>query len=157
MKTLITYASKTGTTKKAAALLAEKLGADVFDLSGGVPDLAAYETVVVGGSIRMGTLHSSAKRFLNESLDALKAKRYALFVCGCSPPDDGFFQNAFGSDALTDAVAVASFGGEMDMEKQKGADKLIVKMIQKTEIGKNMRTGLDEAEIKKFATALSKK
>lgn len=157
MKTLIVYASKTGTTKKAAGLLAEKVGADLFDLSDGTPDPAAYDTVVVGGSIRVGALHKSAKSFLTDHLDALKAKRYALFVCCCSPPDDELFQNAFGDDALADAVVVASFGGEMDIEKQKGADKLIVKMIQKTEMGKNMRIGLDQAAIEKFAVALSAK
>jgi menaquinone-dependent protoporphyrinogen oxidase len=48
MKTLIAYATKTGTTEKCAKMLAEKLGsADLFNLSNGTPDLSKYDMVII--------------------------------------------------------------------------------------------------------------
>ena len=62
LKVLIAYASKTGSAEKAAKLLGEHF-ADVTlrDLTVGSPNPKDYDAVIVGGSIRMGTLHKDAR------------------------------------------------------------------------------------------------
>ncbi len=72
MKTLICYASKTGTTKKAAGLLAEYFeDVTVMDLEKEKVNLCDFDCVIIGGSIRMGQLHKAAKKFIIEKKDEL--------------------------------------------------------------------------------------
>ena len=66
MKTLIAYASKTGTAEKCARMLAERLpDATLCDLCKEKPDPGAYDQVIVGGGVRMGALHVDARQYLD--------------------------------------------------------------------------------------------
>lgn len=68
MKTLIVYATKNGTTKKAAEILAERLGgADVKNIACDTFSLADYDRVLVGSNIRMGTASGSTSFSLSWS------------------------------------------------------------------------------------------
>jgi len=104
MKTLIAYYSRTGTTRKVALALAERLGADVEELKdtkerGGpinyviagkdaamrklVPiepverDPAAYGLVVVGTPVWAGTMATAVRAYLTET--AAKLPQVAFF------------------------------------------------------------------------------
>lgn len=131
IKTLIAYASKTGTTEKCAKMLAEQLkNADIFDLKSGKPDISGYELVVVGGSIRAGMLHKAAKKYIKNNCELLKSKKVAFFVCS-SDTERGqdFLKANIPAELLEKAVCGDTFGGEMDLSKQTGLFKLIAKKV----------------------------
>ena len=82
MKTLIAYASKTGTAEKCARMLAERLpDAKLCDLCKEKPDPGAYDQVIVGGGVRMGTLHVDARQYLDGCKPILLQKRLGLYFC----------------------------------------------------------------------------
>lgn len=157
MKTIIAFASKTGTTEKCARRLAGILDdAKIVDLTKETPTITSYDLIVVGGSIRMGTLHKSAKEFIEANQDQLERKKIAFFIC------NGFLDQA--AEALEKnipsalrkkALAVASFGGELDVTKQKGMDKMMLKLASKSEAAKrNPKPRILEDRIKEFAAKL---
>ena len=82
MKTLILYASKTGTTQDCARSLAQKIpDSTLVDLCAQKPDPSGYDQVIVGGSIRMGALHVDARQYLEGAQSALMKKRLGVFIC----------------------------------------------------------------------------
>ena len=82
MKTLIAYASKTGTSEKCARMLAERIpDATLCDLCREKPDPNAYDQVIVGGGVRMGALHVDARQYLDGCKPILLQKRLGLFLC----------------------------------------------------------------------------
>lgn len=139
MKTLIAYAGNSGTTEKCAKLLAEKInGADVVNLAENTPDLKDYDTVVIGSNIHAGQIHKAVKKIIVSYGGILKQKRCAYFIC-CGFPDnqEQVFAANFPKDLLDSAVAKKCFGGELNIDKLHGFNKLIVKMVTKAAAGKN--------------------
>lgn len=134
MNILIGYAGKTGTTEKCAKLLAEKIrSAKVVDLNKEIPDLNDYDVVVLGGSIRMGMLHKKVKQFIQTNYTVLKQKKTAYFICNGFPEQvERMYQQNFSQDLIDSAICIDTFGGEINLAKQKGIDKLITKMVMKS-------------------------
>lgn len=134
MATLIIYAGKTGATAKCAQLLSRELpAAAVVNLERDEPILADYETVIIGGGIRLGTLHDQVKKYLVKHEKVLLTKRLGLFIChGLLEQKDEIISKNFPRALLNHAVCIDSFGGELDLAKQKGMNKLIVKMVSKS-------------------------
>lgn len=134
MKVLIAYASETGTTAECARRLAAKIdGAVALDLRRERVDIATYDAVIVGGSIRMGQLHTAAVDFIAKNKAAIVAKPYGLFICcGFINQADEFIEKNFSEDLRRGAVAVDAFGGELDISKLKGVAKLVAKAAIKT-------------------------
>lgn len=133
MKMLIIYASKTGTTEKCANLLKEKLeDADISNIKFLNNDINNYDLIVIGTPIRMGLIDKNIKKFLINNIDILKSKKTAYFVC-CSFKENylKYFEQNFPQELLNRALIYDTFGGELDLEKQKGFDKFIVKMVSK--------------------------
>jgi len=138
MKILIAYAGKTGTTEKCAKLLGEKLpGASVVNLNLETPEISGFDTVIVGGSIRMGQLHKQAKNFIEQNSRSLKTKKSAYFIC-CSGDASKLFIDNFPKELLDSAVAYEGFGGEMNIENFHGFDRFVAKIATKASAGKNM-------------------
>lgn len=134
MKTLVAYASGTGTAEKCAHLLAEKLpGADVCDLKKNVVDPSSYDAVIVGGSIRFGALASQARTYLEKCEPILAGKRLGLFICcGTDDNTDGVFARNVPEKLLEHAAARMSFGGELAVKRARGIEKLMLKMMLKS-------------------------
>lgn len=156
MKIALLFASKSGTTEKAATLLAEKLGdAECFDLGRKTPDLDPFDALIIGGPIRMGKLHKTVAGFIDDNRAAIRKKPYGLFIC-CGFTDQAVeeLENVFDEDLRAGAVAVASFGGELDISKQKGPDKMIAKMALKSFPDMQPPT-IDEDAITRFAEAFA--
>lgn len=135
MKTLIIYASKTGTTKKCAALLAANLGAENCDLCSvyeDMPDISDYGCVMIGSFIRMGVIDKKISSFISEKKEALLKMPMGIFLCGCL---EDKLQNAIiknlDEDILNHALCVEYFGGELHPESYKGIEKLFVRSITK--------------------------
>ena len=160
MKIGILYASKTGTTAKAAhrlaALLRERgLHAEAVDLSAQTPP-EALDAVALGGSIRMGRWHRRALRYAKTQEATLLQKPLALFACRCGKEDLRKTFAAQIGQALTDhAVFLDGVGGEMLLENQKGLDRFVVKMVQKNNNRDAIQaTGLLEDRLTACADAL---
>ena len=130
MKTLIAYASKTGTSEKCARMLAGRIpDATLCDLCKDKPDPSGYGQVIVGGSVRMGVLHVDARQYLDGCKPILMEKRLGLFLCaGFADKADALFENNVDPGLRAHAVLCACFGGEVDMGKLHGFEKLVTKM-----------------------------
>ena len=130
MKTLIAYASKTGASEKCARMLAKRIpDSTLCDLCREKPDPNAYEQVIVGGGVRMGALHVDARQYLDGCKPVLLKKRLGLFLCAGFVEKAGeIFANNVDPELRAHAVACECFGGEIDMGKLRGFDRLITKM-----------------------------
>ncbi|MBQ5328074.1 MAG: hypothetical protein J6J15_02700 [Oscillospiraceae bacterium] len=135
MKTLIIYSSKTGTTKRCAALLAANIGADscdLFEISEKIPDISDYECVVIGSYVRMGVIDKKISAFLQKHKEELFETKFGLFICSClaDKVSDSITKN-FSEEFMDHAAIIDSFGGELPADKIKGMDKIIVNSIIK--------------------------
>lgn len=113
MKTLIIYASKTGTTTVCAKLLSEKLtNSTLWDITSGDPDLSLYNLIIIGSVIRMGKINKSLNRFINSHLQELLLKKTAFFFSNYYPEK---FEKAvtknIPSPLRDTAVCITSLGG----------------------------------------------
>ncbi|MEG0156265.1 MAG: flavodoxin domain-containing protein [Anaerovoracaceae bacterium] len=157
MKTLIVYGSKTGTTEKCASILQDLLqDTEVFDLENGNPSLEAYDYIVIGGSVRMGKIHKAVLRFVENNLTVLLKKKVGLFLCNSNIEETrAVFERNYPERLLEHALITTSFGGELDMRKQKGKDKLIVKMVMKSaEMSRQFVSEIRMEAIEYFARTL---
>ena len=131
-KRMIVYATKTGTTRACARELQSYLpDAELYDLRDGIPYVTdAYDTVILGGSIRMGTLNRRAKIFIVRNKEELLSGsvHVGLFICnGVIDSADDLLEANIPAGLLRRADVVSTFGGDCDPEKQHGLDKLILK------------------------------
>ena len=136
MKILIAYSTKTGSTRNAAAMLADALrqkGADV-DLQ----DLSAVtappkaDAVIVGGSVRMNQWNKLSRRYAAANEQVLLQKPVAFFACRCGQDDTrALLAPQLGEALANAAVGIVSLGGEMDIQKQHGFDRMVVKLVSK--------------------------
>lgn len=162
MRTLIVYASKTGTVKKCASLLAANLGCEncvLSDISLGEPDFSGYDCVVAGSYIRMGMTDKKINDFLIKLSENKDSPKFGIFLCGClSEKVSEAITKNFSDTLLEKAVCVDFFGGELALEKQKGLDRLIVKSILKiSESGQDFSVSatVDSEKIAYFAKEIS--
>lgn len=136
MKTIILYSSKTGTTRRCAKLLQESLpDATLIDLDKSFcNNLYVYDKVIIGSHIRAGMMSKSVKKFIDENEKTLLKKEYGIFI-SCATRDraklDEIFSQNLPEGVVENAKVMQSFGGELDPEKFKGFEKIIMKMVMK--------------------------
>lgn len=146
MQIAIVYAGKTGSTEKCAKMLEQGLkNVIIIDVSRQEADISKYDLIVIGSSIRIGMLHKSIKKFINKNKEILKSKKTAYYIC-CGFPKNykEYFENNISKELLDNAVIYDTFGGELEISKQKGIEKFIVKMVRKTSEGKGEIRVLNE-------------
>ena len=135
LKTLIIYSTKTGTTKKCAALLAANIGADscdLFEITENIPAVSDYECVVIGSYVRMGMMDKKISAFLNKHKEELFGMKFGLFLCCClADKVSEAIEKNFSEEFMDHAAIIDCFGGELPKDKIKGMDKLIVNSIIK--------------------------
>jgi menaquinone-dependent protoporphyrinogen oxidase len=137
MSTLIVYVTTHGCTEKAAQMLEEQLNDDVTLVNlkkSSRPDLSAFDTIIIGGSIHAGRIQGRVKRFCQDHLDTLKQKRLGLFLCCMEEGDTAQkqFDEAFPAELRTHAAAAGLFGGEFDFDKMNFIQRAIIKKIAGT-------------------------
>ena len=134
MKILIVYATRGGVSRTCAEMLQEKLQerheVTCCHIVDGAPSPEDFDVVVVGGSIRMGKLNKKLKKYIRENREALTNMPSAAFICCGFPADlDDYVETQLPRN-LEFSLGVHCFGGEIKPEKQKGMDKLILKMVR---------------------------
>ncbi len=134
MNIIIVYATKGGVSRTCAEMLKEKLApwhtVTCCNMEDGAPAPKDFDVAVVGGSIRMGKLNKKLKKYMREHRDALARMPAAAFICCGFPADFEDYAETQLPRNLTFSLGVHCFGGEIKPEKQKGLDRLILKMIR---------------------------
>lgn len=140
MKTLIVYASKYGFTADCAQALSARLDGDFATVDVGkaaMPDLGAFDTVILGGPIYMGRIPKPLGAVIQTNLAGLLSRRLALFLtCGLPDQYEQSLKAAFPAELIDKAVSTQCFGGELRTDRMKGVDRMISGMMSKTEKGK---------------------
>lgn len=161
MSILIVYDSKYGFTDKCVEYLTRKLEGDVNSVNlqvDKVHNLSSYSKVIIGGSIYAGMLRKRVKKFCLENLSVLQNKEVGLFITCTSIGEQALkqMQMNFPSDLYEKAVAKDYFGGEINMDKAKFFDRLIIKMVSKGDKGDVKRSnGMDVDRINEFANKIN--
>lgn len=166
MSTLITYATKHGSTEKCARTLYEKIegNVDICNLKTDKNiDLAMYNKVIIGSSIYIGQIRKEVKKFCADNLDELKSKKLGFFICCMSQDEEalGQIENNFTKELTDNAVAKDYFGGEFIFDKMNFMEKFAVKMVSKNDENKepidtkNNISNLLEESIEKFALKMN--
>lgn len=134
MKTIIIYSTKTGTTKKCANILAQNLKdaatANINTIQN--EDIQKYDLIIIGTPIRIGLIDKKIKNFILKNQKILKTKKTAYYIC-CAFNENWkqYFEQNIPKEILENAITYNTFGGELNIEKQKGIDKLICKIVTK--------------------------
>ena len=134
MKILIVYATRGGVSRICAEMLAEKLQehdtVTVCHIENGAPSPADFDVAVVGGSIRMGKWNKKLKSYIKAHRATLEQMPSAAFICCGFPADVEDYIETEIPRGMTFSLGVHCFGGEIKPEKQKGLDKLVLKMVK---------------------------
>lgn len=136
MKVLIAYSSKQGTTAKCAEMLCDKLASadvDMVDINKCAPKSPDnYDVVVLGSSVRFGSVSKNLKKYIKAHKQALNAMPSAVFLC-CGYPDqfDDYVKDQFPKD-FNPTCGFHCFGGELKPKQTKGIDKLFVSMVRRS-------------------------
>ena len=158
MKVLIAYAGKTGTCAACAQKLAQLVpGAEVFDLSKQQPDPAHYDVIVLGASVRIRMINRLALRFAKENQTMLDGKPLAIYLTSCDIREDSvkdYFAKSELSLLSKKAFYADSLGGLMELDKQKGFDRFIVKMISKSKDHPMTVPGIQQDRVSALAEAI---
>lgn len=126
MKVLVAYAGKTGTTKKCVDYIkmisTEEV--DLYDAKEGAQiEINNYDVIIMGGSVRIGVMDNSIRNFAR--LNDFSEKKVGLFVvCGVSENSDKYLRTNFPNITPHNE---ACFGGEFQLGKFKGMEKMVIK------------------------------
>lgn len=153
MKIGIFYASKTGTTKKCAQMIHEQFpDSDLIELDGKEIYLEDYDYIIVGSPVIAGSLHKKVKRFLRTHKDKLVGK-IGYFLChGFKINAHDIIKRNVDPTLANNAKLISGFGGEIHVDKLKGIDKIVVKLITRSK--KYLEPKLDLEAINIFIESL---
>ena len=155
MATVIVYATRNGSTAKAAKMLSEKLGGcDLVNIAKEGFDLAKYDTVIIGSYIRMGTVDKNISRLMLQYISVLIEKKTAFFICNCFGKDAwDYIKHNVPPQLLSTMTIADSFGGELDVDALHGFDRIIATKVIKADWEKGVirKFSLDEENIENFA------
>ena len=77
MTTAVIYVSKTGTTRKVAEYIAEKIGAEAIDVKN-CTDISGYDRIILGTGVFAGRIPKAMRNFVEANKDSLSGA--SLFV-----------------------------------------------------------------------------
>ncbi len=139
MKIVIIYATKSGTTRTCAELLAKELKnheVTLCNLADREPAIDDADCIVLGFPIRMGKAYKPARKYIVNNKEALVAHKTAYFLC-CGFVDcfEDYISRCIPKEMQENALAVTCLGGALDPSKVKGIDRLIVKAVRNNILG----------------------
>ena len=120
----IIYRSKTGSSAKYAAILAKKCGAKVYELSKAIKELKKGTKVIYIGCVRADNILS-----LNKA-----AKYFDLkIICAVGMAQTGENINKIRTvNKIDESIPLFTLQGDFYLDKLKGLDLLMMKMVRKT-------------------------
>ena len=134
LKILILYATRNGATKYCAELLSQKLQnlyeVTLLNCKDALPSPADFDAVVLAGSIHMGKIDKTLKKYIKEHQATLSNMPTAFGLC-CGLPR--LFEEYIETQLpkhLVCSLGHHLFGGELKPEKLHGTDKLLVKIAR---------------------------
>lgn len=143
MKLLIIYSTKNGTTEKCVEHLQSVLkGLDITVAcleKDPLPNLDAYDVVLVGGSVYFGKFRPALRQFLKDNEARLCQKELGLFFCCGLAHDMEYYMEKLFSQRLRDAAfQTVYFGGSLKIQGCGLLDRMILH---------SMRSSIFESEI----------
>jgi menaquinone-dependent protoporphyrinogen oxidase len=153
VRAAVVVASKHGTTVEIGRRVARALGGDVpvLDLADNPhPDLAGYDTVVLGTAIYGGQPRATMKAFAHVA--DLSQKRVGLFVSGMQPETgDASLTAAYPASLAAAAAARAFLGGSFQLDKLNRFERFVVKRFAKVTTDVD---AIDDRAVEEFARTL---
>lgn len=152
MNILIAYATRHGSTEKAAKILESKLSGRVtlhnFKRRSSLK-LSEFDAIIVGGSIHAGQVQKKIKHFCNKNQKELSQKHLGLYLC-CMDKEQAQmqFEKAYPEELREHATMNGLFGGEFLFDKMNRIEKYIIKKIIKSDENKSE---IDTIAIQRFA------
>ncbi|HOO96676.1 MAG TPA: flavodoxin domain-containing protein [Caldisericia bacterium] len=155
MKTLIVYAGFSGTSRECADILSQELSGEtsLVDLAKSKKvDLSKYDTIALGGSVRMGKIHKAVKHFIENNAETLMTKNLGIFMC-CASVEDYAKQrdDAFPKELQEHAVDVAHFGAKYNWDNMNFFIRSMMKKMTKD----TQEPTINQSRISDFAKKLS--
>ena len=132
MKKALVYSTLTGTVKKCADIIAEKIeDIELINIKKQKGNTADYDMIIIGGAYYMGKLPAKLRKYIKSNKEALLKKPYAIFI-SCSSEDDykEVLVKNIGKELVENALAVECFGCEIITEQPKGYLRFIAKMTK---------------------------
>jgi menaquinone-dependent protoporphyrinogen IX oxidase len=83
-KILIAYQSKYGSTKQYAEWIQKESNGDLVNIQEDRLDLAGYDLIIIGGSVRVGKIVIAP--FIEDHWSVMKEKKVILFTTSATPP-----------------------------------------------------------------------
>lgn len=132
MKIVVIYKSKTGFTKKYAEWIANKLSADIFEVSKvNINMLSPYDTVIYGGSLY--AVGITGIKFITQNLDKLKSKKLVVYATGASPVRDETITEIKNKNFTPEQqkhIRFFYFRGGFDYSKLNLFDKMLMSLLK---------------------------
>ncbi|MDE5414426.1 MAG: flavodoxin domain-containing protein [Bacillaceae bacterium] len=160
MKCLIVYSTSHGTTEKASKLLSHYFEGNVelVDLNRSIfqPKIDRYDTIIIGGSIHLGTIQKKVRQFIKANLDQLLTKRVGLFLCCMNEGElaKEQFNKVYPVQLREHSFANGLFGGELLFSQMNFLERQIVTKVKG--ISSDV-TNLNEESIRAFAKQMNEK
>ncbi len=134
MATLIIYMTSHGCAEKAAGMIRNQIPGEMtlINLENfEVPPLVKFDTVIIGGSIRIGNIQKKIRKFCEKNIDQLLSKKTGLFICCMFEGDTALeqFNSAFPEALRMNSTATGLFGGELEFEKMNAFERMIIKQV----------------------------
>lgn len=134
MATLIVYMTSHGCAEKAAEMIRNLMPGSVtlVNLENvEAPPLERFDTVIIGGSIRIGSIQKKIRKFCEKNIGELLTRRTGLFICcmfeGATALEQ--FNSAFPEALRKNSTATGLFGGELEFEKMNAFERMIIKQV----------------------------
>ncbi|MBB6713668.1 flavodoxin domain-containing protein [Clostridium gasigenes] len=146
MKITIVYGTNYGTSEKVANILKDKLKGKVtlvnIKTSPNV-DLSKIDKLIIGGSIKIGQIPKELKRWINNNLSEIIAKKPYLYMCAAEEDEEklkAIWEMNYPKKILESAVCKTFVGGEMDITKLNFFMKTLLKIVKgKLESSSNLK------------------
>lgn len=155
MNTLIAYASNAGTTEKCVLKLKDLIKGEITLINlekEKIQNLDIFDNIILGGSIRVGKVQKSVKKFAKKNLVELLNKKVGIFLCMGETESkfESYLTANFSNELLSSVSIRGFFGGEFIYEKM---PKFMAKMLKKSAEEKGEPRILEE-NIAEFAGKL---
>jgi menaquinone-dependent protoporphyrinogen oxidase len=156
MATLIIYMTSHGCAEKAAGMIHNLIQGEVTQINlenFETPPLEKFDTVIIGGSIRIGSIQKKIRKFCEKNIDQLLAKKTGLFICCMFEGDTAIeqFNKAFPEPLRKNSIATGLFGGELEFEKMNAFERMIIKQVANISVDVSK---FNEQAVKAFAEKL---